>query len=452
MRSHIIIRLGPTDTTPVTLPAGEPHRELNVRPDTTALKFGIGQILDEAAGRGLQVSEVGVDLLVLAVAVQAADTRISRVRNAEDSFTREIGLSVPVSNPTLWAGVANLIERMLRFLSGDLWTVSFRPRPSGLDRLAPPRRGLPLMAFNRVALFSGGIDSFVGAVDLLAAGREPLFVSHYWDAGTSSQASCASHLDQEFGVFERRHVRARVGITAGDMASFGSEDTQRARSFLFVSLAAACASALPAGHRIIDVPENGLISLNVPLDPLRVGAWSTRTTHPFYLARWQELVERLDIADQVENRYRFKTKGQMLHEVSRRGFVERSIPSTISCSSVSKARWGGQAPGHCGYCVPCLIRRASELRAYGKEPTTYVGLPQLTGAVDPRTAKGEHIRSFELMVERLRVAPSMATGLVRKPGPLSDYSADEIRSYAEVFREGIAEVGQAIRGVQAIAS
>src|SRR6266852_896439 len=42
---------------------------------------------------------------------------------------------------------------------------------------------------------------------------------------------------------------------------------------------------------VLYVPENGLIALNVPLDPLRLGSFSTRTTHPFYIARWNELLK-----------------------------------------------------------------------------------------------------------------------------------------------------------------
>ena len=42
-----------------------------------------------------------------------------------------------------------------------------------------------------------------------------------------------------------------------------------------------------------------------------------------------------------------------------------------SCSSIAKARWQGLAPGHCGFCVPCLIRRASITSAFGTDPTHY---------------------------------------------------------------------------------
>ena len=59
----------------------------------------------------------------------------------------------------------------------------------------------------------------------------------------------------------------------------GKESTTRGRSFLFFALAALAASGL-GGQPVIYVPENGLISLNVPLDPLRViqklvGFWLT---------------------------------------------------------------------------------------------------------------------------------------------------------------------------------
>ena len=54
------------------------------------------------------------------------------------------------------------------------------------------------------------------------------------------------------------------------------------------------------------VPENGLIALNVPLDPLRLGALSTRTTHPFYIARWNELL--------AEGRHVAATAGSDAHE------------------------------------------------------------------------------------------------------------------------------------------
>jgi hypothetical protein len=59
------------------------------------------------------------------------------------------------------------------------------------------------------------------------------------------------------------------------------------------------------------VPENGLIALNVPLDQLRLGSNSTRTTHPYYMARWNDLLDALGIDGDVQNSFWDKTKGEM---------------------------------------------------------------------------------------------------------------------------------------------
>ena len=113
----------------------------------------------------------------------------------------------------------------------------------------------------------------------------PIFVSHYKDASTKSQEVCAARLSNRYRDFGPRHVRANVSFDKNDLPGLGTETTTRGRSFIFLALAALAADAIE-GRTPIYVPENGLISLNVPLDPLRLGAWSTRTTHPFYMARW----------------------------------------------------------------------------------------------------------------------------------------------------------------------
>ena len=71
---------------------------------------------------------------------------------------------------------------------------------------------LSLPTVDSVCLFSGGLDSFVGAIDLLANGAKPIFVSHYWDASTSSQKLCAQRIGSVYGDMEPRHVRAHVGF------------------------------------------------------------------------------------------------------------------------------------------------------------------------------------------------------------------------------------------------
>ncbi len=449
MRRHsLIARLGPRDSAAVPQHmTGAVESEIRFIAGDRRLGFGLGDMITRLAARGIVPSEAAVDLAILAACVTAADTRIERAADAQDGWTREIDLHIPVQDAALWKSGAPRIERILRFLTGDGWRLFFRQRHTDYRTLATRPRNLIRPAVSSVCLFSGGLDSFVGAIDLLAAGETPLLVSHYWELSTSSQEACASRIGAAYGPMHPRHVRVRVGFDSNDFShAMGTEPTTRGRSFLFFALAAMAASGLD-GRQVIHVPENGLISLNVPLDPLRVGAWSTRTTHPFYMDRWQDLLDYLGIPAQFVNPYRFKTKGEMLAECANPELISRFANETISCSSIAKARWKGLAPGHCGFCVPCLIRRAAFAAARQTDRTVYT-IPDLGAQpLNSRSPEGEHVRSFQLMARRLRRLPSLARMLVHKSGPLSAYGAAEVGQYAEMFGRGIEEVASLTRRV-----
>lgn len=442
MRRHsLIARLGPADTAAVATLQGDSLRtEIRFVDGYRQLGYGIGPMIRQLIARGLVPSEAAVDLSILAALVTAADTRISRPADSQDTWTREIDLYLPVHDPARWNVITPLVLRTLNFLTGDRWRVFFRGRNTQNRQLVTPPRSLMPAPFTAVSLFSGGLDSFVGAIDLFAARQTPLLVSHYGDNSTSSQELCAKRLAPTYGNMTHRHVRANVRFNKNDFAhAMAEESTTRGRSFLFFSLAALAASGF-RDPPIIYVPENGLISLNVPLDPLRVGAWSTRTTHPFYMARWQELIESLGIAARFENPYRFKTKGEMLRDSGDQNLTASYAADTISCSSVTKARWLGRPLGHCGFCVPCLIRRAALVVAFGVDKTTYTLENLQARTLDSRSAEGEHVRSFQMMARKLETRPGLARILVHKSGPLSDYAEADIIRYAEVFRRGIKEV------------
>jgi 7-cyano-7-deazaguanine synthase in queuosine biosynthesis len=446
MRRHsIIARLGPADKTPVkVLQADSLSTEIRFVDGYRRLGFGLGQIVDQLIQRGVVPSETAADLGILAAAITAADTRISRAADAQDGWTREIDLYLPVEDPARWEMHTPLLARTLKFLTGDHWRLFFRDRDAKYKTLLQKPRPLARPPFTSVCLFSGGLDSFIGAIDLFAAGKKPILVSHYGDNSTSSQERCADHIAKVYGDIRVRHVRANVRFDKNDFShAMADEFTTRGRSFLFFALAALAASGLDK-NPIVYVPENGLISLNVPLDRLRVGAWSTRTTHPFYMARWQEILDGLGIAARLESPYRFKTKGEMLAECKNPDIVRKHAVDTISCSSVTKARWLGAAPGHCGFCVPCLIRRSAMTSVFGKDPTTYTIANLHARKLNSKAAEGEHVRSFQMMGRRLKGRPGLEKILIHKSGPLSDYSAAEVAKYADVFRRGIEEVDAVI--------
>jgi hypothetical protein len=200
---------------------------------------------------------------------------------------------------------------MLNFLTGDRWTLQFRPRPhrfmhlvSTPDLIAPQ--------YTAVSLFSGGLDSLIGAIDQLESGAQPLLVSHAGEPAVSkAQDDCFELLKDHYANNQFERLRTWMAFPKKLVRGVPSEDTTRGRSFLFFALPAFAGSGLRRDFTL-HAPENGFIALNVPLDVLRLGALSTRTTHPFYIARWNDLLSLLGIPGRVENPYWSKTKGEMV--------------------------------------------------------------------------------------------------------------------------------------------
>ena len=289
---QLIGRLGPDDKAKVKLVQGDSAAyEIDFLDGTRRLGFGIGQALDQLASLGLRPSERAIDLILLAALANAGDTRVSRTINAQDGWTREIDLYVPVSVPKVWNGQRRNIEALLRFLTGDRWRVFFRARTKRTGELARQPNRLAIDGLTEINLLSGGLDSLIGAIDLLANGKSPLFVSHYWDGETAkAQKTLLKAMEKHFSVPKIKSLRMRLGFDRHDLDTGEIEATQRGRSFLFYALATLAGSALD--HPMtVNIPENGLIALNVPLDPLRFGALSTRTAHPYVIASFGRLTD-----------------------------------------------------------------------------------------------------------------------------------------------------------------
>ena len=83
-----------------------------------------------------------------------------------------------------------------------------------------------------------------------------------------------------------------------------------------------------------------------------------------------------------------------------------------------------------------------------EDPTSYTIENLRTQILATDRMEGKHVRSFQLMVKRIKKNPGLAKILVHKPGPLTD-APDEILDYADVFRRGILEVGKLLQGVKA---
>jgi 7-cyano-7-deazaguanine synthase in queuosine biosynthesis len=383
----------------------------------------------------LEPSELAMDLLVIACTMYAADTRIERKIYADDSWTRMIDLFIPVSNQAFWHTQKGLLQRIFRFLTGDIWELNFRERSDPSLVLSP--RGnrqqykMPYQT-DTVCLFSGGMDSLIGAIDLLEQGIQPLLVGHSKSNDVAPyQENCYNAIKTHYTTLAPEKIYAFVRVPKNNL--FGSEDhTERGRSFLFLTLGSICASALQQQSRLI-VPENGMISLNIPLTPLRVGSHSTRTTHPHYFSMMQELFNNMQSGVVIQNPYQFKTKGEMLMECSNNALVAQT--ESMSCSHPS-GRWEGQGNGHCGYCVPCIIRQAAFKAAGLTDRFPYRRNIFAPTGVVIKKAEGADILAFKYQIEKIRQKPAFLTAAIRSTGPLRD----DVTPYVEVYKRALDEV------------
>ncbi|TMI99591.1 MAG: hypothetical protein E6G97_22010 [Alphaproteobacteria bacterium] len=370
--------------------------------------------------RGLQVAPKAWDFLSLALSVVAADGGISRAK-CVDGWTRTIALRVAVNDPAFWTAHTALAEKMLRFLTTDVWTLEF----TGGGMLPAPPKVLNRPAESCVALLSGGLDSLVGALDLAAAGTKPFLVSQVATGDKQNQKYFATKTGGGLTHLQLNHNANCPGA---------NERSQRSRSIIFYAYAILAASAL-ARHEKGDViplyaSENGLISINPPLTPARLGSLSTRTTHPIFIAMLQQLLDAAGLRVRIENPYQFKTKGEMLKNCADQDFLRKFAHTSTSCG-----RYGTFGFKHCGRCVPCMIRRAAFLAWGHKDNTKYVY--ETLGKDDDEHARFDDVRSAAVAVAALK-----SDGIDDVLGAsLSSPLLDKSRPYKQIAKRGLAEVG-----------
>lgn len=347
-----------------TPPAGDAaagERLLDWAPGSPAATIDCGRGFFD----GWRPTEPAAEFLVLAAAAYCADKTAPR-SDAPDAWTRRLGLRLPVTDPGAFDGAA--FDRALGFLTGDDWAVSAYPaHAQPLDALPGLEEFLlPLVDVDAVSLFSGGLDSLCGVVDLLE--DDPSLrlglVAHY-DGGQASSKQAALHirLAAEYGrdrvVLRRLWLRPAPGdLRQAQPLGPTAETTTRGRSLLFLAAALALASSVGPGAPVY-LPENGYIALNVPLTRARTGSASTRTTHPHFLRLLRGATAGHGITNPLINPYALATKGEMLRDSRNPALLRELAPMTVSCSHPEAARMQRRAQGNCGYCFPCLIRRSS---------------------------------------------------------------------------------------------
>lgn len=362
------------------------------------------------------------DLLALALAIVAADHAHHRDASA-DGWTREIHIIVAVSDPNFWNTQVAPIQYLLGFLTTDVWQVAFVRGGFAPTVHAKP----PPSPEDCVVLLSGGLDSLIGAIDLTAAGRTPLAVSHIVRGDGEKQVAFARRLTPK-GL---RLIQLNHNVTIPHPES---PPSQRSRSLAFLAYAVLAATTLDRYAKsppvTLFVCENGFIGVNPPLTGSRIGSLSTRTTHPVVLALFQDLLQAAGLAIELVNPYRLQTKGEMLAACKNQTLLDELASTSTSCGRFKQFGYK-----HCGRCVPCLIRRAAFLKAGRADGTQYkyrnlsINNAQRMRFDDVRSAKMAVEQARKMGVERW-LGATLASARITQPAALR-----------QMIQRGLTELG-----------
>jgi 7-cyano-7-deazaguanine synthase in queuosine biosynthesis len=325
------------------------------------------------------------DLVEIAAYVYCADQALRRTAQDTDTFggewRRSIHFHVPVRCVDLWNRdeIKGTLVDVLGFLSDDQYTFNFHPAkraPAFQRYLGFSTESHSGRNFERVVMFSGGLDSLAGAIEeTLVNKSRVVLVTH---ESTSKNARLLREIQALFatkaGALKPLHLRVR----ANKRKRLGKEYTQRTRSFLFASFGVTVAKMM--GLDTLRFYENGVVSLNLPVSAQAIGSRQTRTTHPKTLAGFQNLFSLLgDAPFTVENPYLWATKADVVQKI-----LKASCGDMIRASTSCAHTWERTKTfTHCGRCSQCIDRRLA-ITAAGADSIDPIGNYRGDIFIDPR--------------------------------------------------------------------
>lgn len=387
----------------------------------------------------MEISETYEDLFVIGISIFALDKRINR-RLFKDCWTREISVSIPVLNENVWNKTKDQWNKILCFLSGDIWDVNFRQCFKQYSKRDNPNRiHLHIEKCDCVSLFSGGLDSYCGAIKLLEDGKSPCLIGHneYPKLRKKQQefVDCFQSIyDNQMVKFISFSANSRAPKDMQGKKLIGAENTSRGRSLLFLSAAISIAGIL--GDTVpVYIPENGFIGLNIPLTNSRKGTCSTRTTHPHFIKGLQDILQSVGIRNPIINFFAFSSKREIVDSVKDTKAFKTHYMDTISCSHPCLARYNkkghNEYPINCGYCYPCLIRKSSliDVKDY---KYSFTAESKLFIQQYGETEKASDLRAVISAVYNYR---KMVDGdIIKKIKIVGNLSSDEVSKFLDLYK------------------
>lgn len=370
------------------------------------------RISDRRIARGFRgsLSPRVCDLLDIAGAAYMQDRLVRRQRPRARTFggavQRELFVEVAVRDPEFWrdSNVDSQLRDVLDWLTGDSWQFGFALF-QGEHSLAELQQQLfseQLDAGGQIALFSGGLDALAGAAILLEDDRTCALLA----IGTNPrQIRCQVTLMRELRQLLPSVAAVPVQAGLSGASKSGQERSQRSRAFLFLSIAVAAAHA--GGAETINMCENGIGAMNLPVSERQIGIDTSRAAHPVTLHRMRALSETvLGRSVRIRNPLFAATKAQACRALP----VEwlPLVPKTVSCDIGFTDRRPG--PQLCGTCSSCLLRRHA-LHAAGMRDVDR-GEPYRVDIFSPDAQEAEAFRAMRDQARRLAGAFTSWTSLV----------------------------------------
>lgn len=341
-------------------------------------------------------TSVAFDFLILALIVYSADRILKRSLYSDTGWRRHIVLeNLPVINLCEMQNGADYLCRAISFLTGDDWNLNFVKAEEYFYSPSKKLSSYNVSEYEFVSLFSGGLDSLIGFIDKahdLNENRKILLISHMELGKEHGDQSCILDYCNRHSIYDGKYdqLLLNAGLKQKSWNIYTpTESTFRSRSLLF--FAAGIYAAYQIGPTVpLIVPENGTISINIPLDAGRRSSCSTRTTHPTFIRRIQQALSAIGIHNTLINPYRLKSKADMMSDcaqIPHKNIILKSLYD-LSCSCAKRGHnvfWDKNGfeirdakIKHCGMCLPCLYRRVA-LDAIGLDDENRLGTDVLNG-------------------------------------------------------------------------
>lgn len=318
------------------------------------------------------------DLLEIASYIYGADRNIKRGQKDDVEYqrwARRLHFYIKVRDYQFWnnESLKQALIEGLKFVSGDYdFEFTFQEGndtiPEGL--FDHEQFSIASADNTKVVLFSGGLDSLSGIVELLETTDDKLcLVSHH-----SGQPGTKKTQDKIFQALQRDYPKRcnHYAFSCNLTGTRAVEETQRTRSFLYCSIAFAISHAL--GLDRFYVYENGITSLNFAKRQDLINARASRTTHPKTIGLFSRFFSYFeDKPFIIEHPFLFNTKTDILSkfkEYNRQEYID----STVSCSKTFKKDWDSGIDEYnsqalqCGGCSQCIDRRFA---AFASDTTEY---------------------------------------------------------------------------------